>query len=182
MAVIPKDDSITSKLRGKVGGLLFRQYVDKTVVSQMPRGTTKKKSIVQQFHLHHFRKAVRYAKSVLRDPALRAQMENNVPPGKRLYNYLVKLYYNTNRLMDEVNDQGPVSDVCRYVEHRFVTPPSLSRLLVSNTNNTATSLCAAGVLMQQAANRSKGNRLLNCATNDFDGMVKMVLDEMKKLT
>jgi len=56
--------------RGKVGGLIFRIVGDKTVVSTLPDYRGRKWTKAQKANRRRFRKAMDYARDILKDPVM----------------------------------------------------------------------------------------------------------------
>jgi len=71
---IAKFNSSHKPLRGKVGGLVFKHYADKVVVTRTPVFTGQW-STAQQNGRRRFALASAYARSVQADPVLRAKYE-----------------------------------------------------------------------------------------------------------
>lgn len=81
-------------LSGKVNGqLLFKQYSYGTVVSKIPDRSKVILSEKQQASNMVFRKAVRYAKQVLKDPVRYAECKARVPEGKTVYHTAIADYF-----------------------------------------------------------------------------------------
>jgi hypothetical protein len=59
------------QLRGKIGGLVFRQVRGKLVVSSAPDFSRRKLSAAQKAQCRRFADAVRHARAVLKDPQRR---------------------------------------------------------------------------------------------------------------
>ncbi len=64
-----------SGLRGRLGGVVFRQRGDLTVAGPRPRTTGRASTAAQLAQRERFRRATTYGRSVLADPALRAIYE-----------------------------------------------------------------------------------------------------------
>ena len=60
------------ELRGKVGGLVFRQLYGQTVVSRVPDFSRRQLSAAQQAHCQRFKAAAQQARLALADPVRRA--------------------------------------------------------------------------------------------------------------
>lgn len=59
-------------LRGAIGGIVFKQYTNKTVLTRFPR-MPKTRTAAQQAHAERFRRASEFARRVQRDPVLYAR-------------------------------------------------------------------------------------------------------------
>lgn len=81
-------------LSGKVNGqLLFKQYSYGTVVSKIPDRSKVILSDKQQASNEVFRKAVLYAKQVLKDPLKYAECKSRVAEGKTVYHTAIADYF-----------------------------------------------------------------------------------------
>lgn len=80
-------------LSGKVNGqLLFKQYSYGTVVSKIPDRSRVVLSDKQTASNSAFRKAVQYAKQVLKDPVRYAECRARLTEGKTVYNTAIADY------------------------------------------------------------------------------------------
>lgn len=93
MARLPKN-SLFGALRGALGKeVVFKQYKDKVVVSRYPDFSRVKPTERQAAQRAKMKAAVAYAQKVLRDPALRAEMEKSLRPGESVYHKAKKQYF-----------------------------------------------------------------------------------------
>jgi len=81
-------------LTGKVGELLlFKQYSYGTVITKIP---DRSKVILSEKQVNSnktFRKAVAYAKQILKDPKKCAVYQHNLPAGKTIYHTAIAEYF-----------------------------------------------------------------------------------------
>lgn len=107
-----KDNVVTHGLSGKVGNLLvFRQKGGKTIVAKKPRNSGHP-SAQQLAVRERFQQATLYAKSVMADPAAKADYEAEAGENKSGYNVAIADFFNAPDI-SEVNltgYQGNVGD------------------------------------------------------------------------
>ena len=94
MAILKKD-SILAMLgvRGKIGGVVIKQYGKKVVVSSLPDRRKVKPTKLQKAGRKKFAAAVAYAKSIMEDPKLRKKYERKLKPGERLYQFAMREFF-----------------------------------------------------------------------------------------
>jgi len=81
---------VTQGLRGKLGDMIvFRQRGDQTVVATKPKARTGAPTANQTAHQERFQQAIIYAKSVLGDPALKADYQEQAGNGITAFNIAV---------------------------------------------------------------------------------------------
>jgi hypothetical protein len=91
-------NSPLSKLKGQLGKqLVFKQYGDKTVVTQYPDMSRVKPSALQKQKRNIFKDAVAYAKNITYDPALKKKYLKKVKVGESVYHYALKEYLRKNK-------------------------------------------------------------------------------------
>jgi hypothetical protein len=89
-----KQNVLTHGLTGNVyGQLIFKQYSYGTVVSKIPDRSKVVLSEKQQASTGTFRKAVAYAKGVLKDPVKYAEIQSRLAEGKAVYHAAIKEYF-----------------------------------------------------------------------------------------
>jgi hypothetical protein len=76
---------------------VFKQYGDKTVITQYPDMSRVKPSIKQKNSRNLFKDAVVYAKNINRNPALKKKYLKKVKPGESVYHYAIKEYFEINK-------------------------------------------------------------------------------------
>jgi hypothetical protein len=74
-----------SGLRGRLGGVVFRQRGDLTIAGPRPRNSGRASTPNQVAHRERFRRAAAYGQSVLADPALRAIYEARTGQRSNVY-------------------------------------------------------------------------------------------------
>jgi len=84
-------------LRGFSGALgedlIVKQYKDKVVISKKPEFSKhQKKSVFQKQKNIAFAEAVKYAKSIIRDPKKKAARQKKLAPGKLVYHAAIQEY------------------------------------------------------------------------------------------
>ena len=91
---LQKRNVVTYGLTGKVyGQLLFKQYKYGTVVTKVPDRSKVVLSEKQKASNAVFRKAVLYAKKVLKDPSRYAEYQARLPEGKTVYHAAIADYF-----------------------------------------------------------------------------------------
>lgn len=89
-----KQNVLTHGLTGNVyGQLIFKQYSYGTVVSKVPNRSKVVPSKKQKASTDRFRKAVAYAKQVLKDPVKYAEYAASLPQGKTVYTQAIAEYF-----------------------------------------------------------------------------------------
>jgi len=87
------DNIVLHGLNGQIGKqLVVKQYAYGQVVSQFPNMQHIQPSHQQKEKRNKFGRAVAYAKSVLKDPALKAAFEQQLAPGQTVYHLALKTY------------------------------------------------------------------------------------------
>ena len=95
---VQKRNVVTYGLTGKVyGQLLFKQYKYGTVVSKVPDRSKVVLSDKQKASTVLFRRAVIYAKMVLKDPTRYAEYQSSLPEGKTVYHAAIADYFATKK-------------------------------------------------------------------------------------
>ena len=90
MARLPANAAL-SKMSGQLGKqIVFKQYGDKTVVTQYPDMSRVKPSLLQKHKRSIFKEAVAYAKIINRNPELKKKYLEKVKPGESVYHYALK--------------------------------------------------------------------------------------------
>ena len=90
MAKLPKSSPLHG-LSGTLGEeLVFKNYGDKTVVSNKPDMSKVKASHLQILSRKRFAKATAYAKRINNNPELRAAYQKKIPPRQSVYHYAMK--------------------------------------------------------------------------------------------
>jgi len=91
---LQKRNVVTHGLTGKVyGQLIFKQYSYGTVVSKVPDRSKVVLSEKQIASTAAFRKAVSFAKQVLKDPVRYAEYQAKLPEGKTVYHTAIADYF-----------------------------------------------------------------------------------------
>nr|WP_314290386.1 hypothetical protein [uncultured Capnocytophaga sp.] len=97
-----KDNVITHGLSGKVGDMIvFSQRNGKTIVSKVPKKRVVTSERVKE-HNAKFQQAVIYAKTILKDPAMKEayQLEANKKVGLTAYNVAVADLFNAPEIKE----------------------------------------------------------------------------------
>jgi hypothetical protein len=76
---------LTRGFSGKLGGLVFRNCKDKTIIAQAPRKRSKPLSQKQKMQRIRFKVASQYAKKVIANPEASAVYARRLKPGKSIY-------------------------------------------------------------------------------------------------
>ena len=93
-----KNNSLFAAFQGTIGQeLVFKQYADKVVVSKYPDMSKVKPSERQLEQRKKMAQAIVYAKSVMRNPALKAVYEKDLEPGKSVYKKALKNFMNNKK-------------------------------------------------------------------------------------
>ncbi len=91
---LQKRNVVTHGLSGKVyGQLIFKQYSYGTVVSKVPDRSNVILSEKQLASAAQFRKAVAFAKQVLKDPMKYALYQSKLEEGKTVYHTAIADYF-----------------------------------------------------------------------------------------
>ena len=91
---LQKRNVVTHGLTGKIyGQLIFKQYSYGTVVSKVPDRSNVVLSEKQEASTAAFRKAVSYAKQVLKDPVKYAEYQSKLVEGKTVYHTAIADYF-----------------------------------------------------------------------------------------
>ncbi|MGV3684706.1 MAG: hypothetical protein ACO1NS_03705 [Daejeonella sp.] len=89
-----KTNVVMKGVTGKLAGMLiFKQYSYGTVVSKLPDRSKVTLSEKQKNSNGAFRKAVKYAQQVLKDPAKCAAYRSVLPEGKTVYHAAIADYF-----------------------------------------------------------------------------------------
>lgn len=80
-----KNDPLLQHFRGKLGNLVLKQYKDCIVITKCPDMSRVKRTKKQKERNGRFKKAVAYAKSILRDPEARAAYEKKLQGKRSVY-------------------------------------------------------------------------------------------------
>lgn len=89
-----KNNVITHGLSGKLGGnIVFKQYGNKTIVSAYPDMSRVKPSESQKKQRTRFKKAMMYAKYMMKDPVCKAEYHSNAKGTQTAYNVAVADFY-----------------------------------------------------------------------------------------
>jgi hypothetical protein len=95
---LQKRNVVTYGLTGKVyGQLLFKQYKYGTVVSKVPDRSKVVLNEKQKASTAVFRKAVNFAKQILKDPSRYAEYQARLPEGKTVYHAAIADYFATEK-------------------------------------------------------------------------------------
>ena len=87
-------NSALNAISGQLGKqLVFKQYSDKTVISKYPDMDGVKPSRKQKNGQNLFKEAVAYAQKIIRNRELKKKYSEKVKPGKTVYHYAMKEYY-----------------------------------------------------------------------------------------
>lgn len=93
MAQVVKN-SFLNALRGGLGKeLVFKQYTDKVVVSKYPDMSKVQPSELQKLNRSRMKEANEYARTILRDPELRAAFEKKLKAGESVFHKAKKEYF-----------------------------------------------------------------------------------------
>jgi hypothetical protein len=93
-----KDNILTQGLSGAVNKqLVFKTRNGKTFISKYPNRSKVIPSEKQLVEKVNFRNAVSYAKGILANPILKAEVQQRTPPGKLVYHQAIKEYYATQK-------------------------------------------------------------------------------------
>src|SRR5215831_2366790 len=96
-----KNNVVTHGLSGTVGNLLvFAQRAGKTVVRNFPRASDIGPTPNQEAIRAKFKKAVKYAKTALADPALKKMYADKAGPGQFATNMAVADYFTPPVIQD----------------------------------------------------------------------------------
>ena len=101
MAIL-SENALLAQLSGKLGNIVIKRYKNKTVVTILPEKKDKAKrdpSVAKRQHESYFSAAVKYARDIIRNPALKKEYEAKVAPGQSVYNYAISEY---------MKEKGPV--------------------------------------------------------------------------
>jgi hypothetical protein len=91
-------NSPLTKLKGQLGKqLVFKQYGDKTVVTQYPDMSRVKPSALQKAKRNIFKDAVAYAKNITHNPELKKKYLKKVRKGESVYHFALKEYLKKNK-------------------------------------------------------------------------------------
>jgi len=89
---IMKRGSILNGISGTIGGVTFRQYKGKTIVSMLPSRRNTKPTPVQAQQRTRFKQAAEFAKAIMHNPDRRAIYEARLGK-KSLYCSLITEYF-----------------------------------------------------------------------------------------
>ena len=93
-----KGNIITHNLSGAINKqLVFKKYSDKTVASKYPDMSKVVPTQKQLEAKELFAEAVAYARSVLKDPELKAAFQATLRPGTRVYGAAIKQYMRAHK-------------------------------------------------------------------------------------
>ncbi len=85
-------NSFVESLQGSIGDLIFKKYSYGTVVSKRPDRSKVKLSLKQKASNQRFKKAVYYAKQVMRTPSMQTKYKKQLKKGKSLYHLALADY------------------------------------------------------------------------------------------
>jgi hypothetical protein len=89
-----KRTSLFSSLQGTIGKeIVFKQYADKTVVSQYPDMSKVKTTKRQRVQRDLLKEANAYASKIKRDSKLRAKYEKKLKPGESVFHKAKKEFF-----------------------------------------------------------------------------------------
>jgi hypothetical protein len=90
------------QFRGKIGGMTYRMMYGKQTAMKTPDMSEVKWSEAQEAERRRFRKAIAYARTVMADPALRAQYQKRARRAKRqAFRVAVSDYYAGKNLLEK---------------------------------------------------------------------------------
>lgn len=99
-----RNNVVTHGLSGLIGDLLvFRQRANKTIVADRPKLSTKQPTAIQMEIRERFKRASRYAKSVLNNLVLKAGYQQAAKPGQTAHNVAFADYQKSPEFYEEVN-------------------------------------------------------------------------------
>lgn len=99
-----RNNVVTHGLSGLIGDLLvFRQRANKTIVADRPKLSTKLPTAIQMEIRERFKRASRYAKSALKDLALKASYQLAAKPGQTAHNVAFADYQKAPEFYEDVN-------------------------------------------------------------------------------
>jgi hypothetical protein len=82
-------------ISGLVGPIVFKQYVDKTVITSRPR-MKKKRTTNQKANSSLFKQAVAYARSIIYDPKKKSEFAKKLKQNTSVYHAAIREYLTTN--------------------------------------------------------------------------------------
>ncbi|MGZ3846101.1 MAG: hypothetical protein ACXVBH_08590 [Flavisolibacter sp.] len=89
-----RSNSVFSGIQGRIGKeIVFKQYVDKVVISIYPRVPKRKPTERQMIYRERLKEANVYARSIKRDWELRKQYEKDLKPGESVFHKAKKEYF-----------------------------------------------------------------------------------------
>jgi len=92
------ENSVLKKVNGQLGKqVVFKQYGDKTVITQYPDMSRVKPSALQKRKRNIFKEAVAYAKNISRNPDLKKKYLKKTKQGESVYHYALKEYLKKNK-------------------------------------------------------------------------------------
>jgi hypothetical protein len=87
------NNNATDRMRGRVDQFVYRDCNGETIAAKKPGKSKKPPTETQQEARKKFRRASRYAKSVMNDPMLSEVYAGKVKPGNTIYNLAFSDYY-----------------------------------------------------------------------------------------
>ena len=91
-------NNILRDISGQIGKqLVFKNYGDRTVITQYPDMSRVKPSRKQKSNRNLFKEAVAYAKTINCNPALKNKYAKKVKPGESVYHFAIKEYLEKNK-------------------------------------------------------------------------------------
>jgi len=94
---IAKKNALIEALSRSVGNVILKQYSYGLVISKRPDRSKVKLSTPQKKANTKFKKAVAYAQSVLKDPALQKIYKKKLTKGQSVYHAALSDYIKTNK-------------------------------------------------------------------------------------
>ena len=88
---------ILQNAKGSIGkSIVIKKYGEKTVISKYPDMSGVKYNERQKQEQSRFAEAVAYARSIIHDPAKKAEYQKKLPKGKRVYNAALQEFLKRN--------------------------------------------------------------------------------------
>lgn len=126
--------SVNPLLKGIRGAInkqiVVKQYACRTVITKYPDMSRVTLSPLQKKRNALFADAVRYAKSILRNPKILNEYKKLVKPGERVYNHAIKAYLQSVK-KENLTSEKSIKDT----KHYWGTSFSIRRMKPNNTED-----------------------------------------------
>lgn len=151
---VSKNNLLTHGLKGTVGDLLvFRTRGSQVVVTGKPKERTSEYSAAEKAHQQAFQQATIYGKSVLADPAVKAEYASAAKGGQSAYNVAVADYFYAPDIT-EIDVTEYTGKKGSTIELTVTDDFKVSKVKVSVFNGDGT-LIEETLAVQDAANENK---------------------------